>query len=179
MKRAKVKKNSFWLYGVLIGIFLLFLLNSLWLVRHISEKQIDDVNFFIDCKNDSYYLSKSDVLMVIPIYKNQSIADFVSWCKEIKSLNKTLGMHGVYHSYNEFAEVRDEAYVLNGLTEFKKCFGYYPKYFEAPQIAMNSKNIAVIEALNMTYVGYTYNVFHEVYHCSDTGVTANSILNVF
>lgn len=178
MNSARKKNKKIFIYLVLIIVIIIFLLNNLELVRHISEKQIDDVNFFISCKNESDYINKSEVLMVIPIYENQSIADFPNWCNEIKSLNKTLGMHGVYHSYKEFSEVRDESYVLEGMREFKKCFGYYPKYFEAPQVAMNSQNIKVIADLNMIYRGYSYNIFHKVYHCSDTGKYSNRFIDV-
>ncbi len=179
MKSIKKRKSNFFIYTLLGLILVMLLLNNLWLIRFISEKQIDDVNYLIDCKADSRYLDKSEVLMVIPIYQNQSIANFVGWCNDIRSLNKTLGMHGVYHTYQEFLIPRNESYVLTGMNEFKKCFGYYPQYFEAPQVAMSLENIKLIASLNMTYRGYSYNLFHEVYHCSDSGKFSNKIMDIF
>ena len=68
----------------------------LFLIRFFSHRELDDVTPGIQC--DDSLLKKSDVLWIIPDFNNTSVANDKSWCDYIISLNKTLGMHGVYHS---------------------------------------------------------------------------------
>jgi len=161
---------------IILIILLILIINNVILLRHIFPKQVDDVNPLIVCEKD--LIEKSEFLMVIPLYQDNSIANNAKWCKEILALNKTLGMHGVYHTYQEFLEVRNETYILSGMEEFKKCFGYYPKYFEAPQLALNKENINLIKGLNMTTLSYKHSLFHKVYHCSDTGAYSNKLMDL-
>lgn len=179
-KKDKIKKNhlksrKILLVSFLVVLLLVMLVLDLLIVRYVTARQTDDINIFILCENN--LLNKSSMLMVIPLYEGQSIADNMTWCNSILKLNKTLGMHGVYHTFNEFNELRNESYILSGMNEFKKCFGYYPKYFEAPQLALSKENGKLIESMNMTVFGYGYNTFHKVYHCSDTGLVSNRFID--
>ncbi len=160
---------------VKVLIILVFCLFIFILLRNINPRQVDDFSPQIYCEQE--IIAKSDVLMVIPIFKNISIAENKSWCEQTLALNKTLGMHGVYHTFNEFYTSRDDNYINNGKEEFKKCFGFYPKLFEAPQVALSIENAKVLKSLNFTILGYKYNLFHKVYHCSDTGKYSNRFID--
>ena len=137
--RAKKKKaRKGWIISLLITLILIFALSDLILARLVFPRQTDDLTPGIKCESE--LLNKTDVFMVIPFYNKLSLTRNMSWCKQILSMNKTLGMHGVYHTYKEFNETRNESYIKKGMEEFKKCFGFYPKIFEAPQLVLNDEN---------------------------------------
>jgi len=173
----KKQKFRFLYYFLAIAVFLL-LVNNVFVARHFLDRQIDDVNPLIGCSAEENYFNKSDILMVVPYFNGRAISDYPAWCSKIKSLNKTLGMHGVYHNFNEFLEPRNESYVLEGMNVFKNCFGEYPRYFEAPQLALSSENKKVVESLNMSVMGYGFNIFHKVYHCQDKGKYSNKFIDL-
>lgn len=164
---------------ILILPFLLIILafSLLIIFRNILPTQLDDVNPLISCENE--IISKSDTLLVIPIYLNKSISENITWCKEILSLNKTLGMHGVYHNYQEFLVQKDEEYIKKGMIEFEKCFGFEPLIFEAPQLAISNINKNLIKSMNLKFRGYFYTITHKVYHCEDTGKYSNAFISKF
>ncbi|MBS3172363.1 DUF2334 domain-containing protein [Candidatus Woesearchaeota archaeon] len=153
-------------YIIIIILLLLF-------IRLSSPTQIDDVNPRIQC--DKELLDKSDILFVIPKYEGVSISDNLSWCKEILSLNKTLGMHGVDHTYNEFGYPRTQEYLDEGIKIFEDCFGFKPKFFKAPQLNVSQENKILIEN-NMKLIDTKDHIFHKVYHCSDTGYFSNNLM---
>jgi predicted deacetylase len=152
-------KAKYILFAVLI------ILISLAIARSILPRQIDDVRPNRLCEND--LVNSSSVLMVIPMFENRSIAENRSWCEQILMLNKTLGMHGVYHTEKEFSEVRDENYVKTGMEEFRKCFGFYPSVFEAPQLSLSNENEKLLKSLNFTILHRFHYLTHKVYHCTD------------
>lgn len=158
-----------------ISLVVLVLFNGLWFFRIFAEKQVDDISPFIDCSQE--IIDKSETLMVIPLFEGKSIAENKSWCKNILSLNKTLGMHGVYHIYKEFKHPKDENYVKEGMEEFKKCFGFYPQVFEAPQLSLSYENEKILKSLELKIQGYPYTITHKVYHCSDTGKYSNEFID--
>jgi len=143
---------------ILLMIILIF-------IRNISPRQIDDVNPNRLC--EEIYADRSQVLMIVPLLDNISIADNKHWCEYILRLNKSLGMHGVYHTPEEFNELRNDSYILLGMEEFKKCFGFYPTIFEAPELVLNRENRDLLRDRGFEVRGRTFNVFHKVYHCVD------------
>lgn len=157
-----------------IGLILLAVLISLMLVRNLSSRQLDDVSPGIEC--DTELLANSDVLFIIPKFENKSISENRTWCEEILKLNKTLEMHGVYHSYEEFNEDRSEEYLLDGMNIFYECFGVYPLEFKAPQLVINSYNKRLVRE-KMKFVGYFNQLFHKVYHCGDSGQLSNRFID--
>jgi hypothetical protein len=167
------KKRTKSIYVVLIVIFLVIF--SLWVYRFFSSRQIDDVSSGIGCERE--LLDKSDVLFVIPKYKNVSISENKSWCEYILSLNKTLAMHGVYHTYKEFNIDRDEEYLNEGREIFYACFGFYPTEFKAPQLSINNNNKKLISS-KMRFIGYFNQLFHKAYHCEDTGQLSNRFMDI-
>jgi len=162
---------------LLMMTFFIFLLITLFLIRAISQKEIDDVHPSIPCEKK--YLKESDILWVIPLYKNESIAQYKPWCDSINAMNKTLGMHGIYHKYEEFFTARDKDYLEEGVTAFEKCFGYKPSAFKAPQLALSKENNAFLKEQNWTIHGKLGQVTHKVYHCNDTGRFRNWIIRTF
>lgn len=161
---------------IILGIAIVFLIADFILARALWARQVDDFSPQIYCEKE--IIEKSEILMVIPLYNNISIAKNKSWCDEIIAMNKTLGMHGVYHTFQEFLEIRDEDYIKNGMREFKKCFGFYPTLFEAPQLALSKDNEVRLGSLNMSINHHSFNFFHKVYHCSDTGSVKNGIIDI-
>jgi len=153
----------------------IFVLLLIILFRNINPRQVDDFSPNIYCEQE--VIDKSDILLVIPIFENISIAENMSWCEQTLALNKTLGMHGVYHSFNEFYTLRDSEYINRGKEEFRKCFGFYPKLFEAPQVANSRENSGILKSLNFRILGYWHNLFHKAYHCSDTGLYSNRFID--
>jgi hypothetical protein len=175
-QKKQTNPGKKWLLLVtLIILILLFIFLDFLFLRNVFPKQLDDVSPLIQC--NPILLNKTDVFFVIPIYNNISIASNQQWCKQILALNKTLGMHGIHHNYKEFNEIRNESYIKRGMEEFKKCFGFYPKIFEAPQLALNKQNILTIAELNITSYGYLNTLTHKVYHCGDTGEFSNSFID--
>lgn len=96
---------------VLIVLLLLFLA-----VRDFSSKHLDDLNPNMPC--DEGLIKKSDVLAVIPKYEGENISNNREWCNYIKNFNKSLIMHGVYHTYNEFDTLRNFNYIQEGKIYF-------------------------------------------------------------
>jgi len=170
---VKIKKNKrrIGIYILIFILFFLLLISTLLLIRQLNFRQVDDFSPQIFCEKN--IIDNSEVLAVIPLFNNVSIAKNKTFCEETLRLNKTLIMHGVYHVYNEFSESRDETYVFLGMEEFKKCFGYYPKVFEAPQLALSKENKKMLEGMGFEVWNYKYQLFHKVYHCSDTGLFSN------
>ncbi|MDP1728710.1 MAG: hypothetical protein Q8L27_00720 [archaeon] len=166
------KKYFFYVLFVILALIV-----CLWVFRIFAERQVDDIGPLISCEAD--IIDKSETLMVIPIFNGIGISENKTWCDYILSLNKTLGMHGVYHTYQEFLELRNESYVRIGMGEFKKCFGFYPEIFEAPQLAFNGDNAEVLRESMLKFRGYPYSLTHKVYHCQDSGKYSNRFIDFF
>lgn len=168
------KKRILW--GLLLFLcIVLFLGILLYFVRFFNDREIDDVSPGILCEDG--LMKKSDVLWIIPLYDNKSIGDDAAWCEYILSLNKTLGMHGVEHTLNEFYIFRDEEYILRGADAFEKCLGYRPTMFKVPQLALVKVNENLLEEMNFEVKGRMNQWTHKVYHCSDTGMFSNRFID--
>lgn len=160
----KNKKRALIVAITIIVVLILIL----FLIRQFSLKDLDDVSPGRYCP--ASLIEKSDILFVIPLLGNTSIADNKSWCQYILGLNKTIGMHGVYHAPDvpgEFAIDRDREYIQRGMDEFKKCFGFYPLIFEAPQLKLSDKNSVLLRDMNMTVFSVPWAITHKTYHCVD------------
>ena len=160
----------------LLAIFLLLALFTLFLVRIFGERHLDDVNPEIPCKLS--LLKKSDILYVIPKFNNKSIAENQTWCKEILALNKTLGLHGVYHTYEEFNSPRSQEYLQEGIDIFEECFGFYPQRFKPPQLAISEDNSNTIKKTLKLDTKFSQ-LTHKAYHCDDTGIFPNWLVDTF
>lgn len=168
-------------FGKIIGVlgyfilFLVFIAIVLFLFRFFNHRELDDVHPDFECTSD--LIEKSDVLWVTPFYKDKPISENKEWCAEIKALNKTLGLHGVYHEYNEFGTDRNFEYLQKGISEFEKCFGAKPKLFKAPQLELSMNNKRMIESLGLKVMGHRNQISHKVYHCKDSGLLPNWVID--
>src|SRR3989344_2097694 len=118
MNKAKKTKNSLF-FNILLVIFTLLI--ALFFIRLISTRHLDDVHPSIQCDED--LLNKADIFYVIPKFEDVNISDNLEWCGKILAYNKTIAMHGVYHTYKEFGLDIDETYLEEGEEEFFECFG--------------------------------------------------------
>jgi hypothetical protein len=123
-------------------------------------------------------MEKADVFYVIPKFSNVSLTENMSWCNQILGMNKTLEMHGVYHTFNEFAVDRDKTYLDEGVDIFERCFGFKPERFKAPQLELSSANKELIEK-EMQVDGWWNQLTHKTYHCNDSGLWPNRMIDVF
>ena len=165
--------------GVRIFLIIILVLIIIWfLIRLISPREIDDVSPDRNCEKE--YLEKSEILWVIPLLNNISIAENKTWCNEILAMNKTLGLHGITHSYHEFELNNISQNELDlGIKEFGKCFGYKPRLFKPPYLYINKQNKKLIKE-NDLILKYRFNQeIHKVYHCNNSGTLPNLFHDVF
>ncbi len=159
---------------ILIFVFTIFIL--VYLIRLLNTKALDDLSPEIPC--DESLIEKSEILFVIPIYNEKPISENKSWCNQILLLNKTLGMHGIYHTYKEFKTTKTQEELEKGIIEFEKCFGYQPEIFKPPQLEINKQNKKLIKSNKLVLKGKISQTTHKVYHCNDTGVIKNRIIDI-
>ncbi len=162
---------------LIIPLLIVLFESAIFWIRAFSETQIDDVTPGIPCEQG--LLDKSDVLFVVPKFNGSEIGTNDEWCEKMLLLGKKLEMHGVYHNYNEFYTPRDENYINEGVIEFTRCFGEKPKGFKAPQLAFSAENRRMIKGMGMSVYGYWNQLTHKVYHCNDSGVLPNWMIDLF
>ena len=132
------------IWKILFCIFLIIIiiLACLLIIRANTTKEIDDVSPRIICEQE--YLQKADVLWIIPRFQNKPISENLEWCQEILNLNKTIGMHGIYHSHKEFENYVNKTEFQEAIQIFEDCFGHKPKIFKAPQLEISKENKKII-----------------------------------
>ena len=177
------KKTSLIIIIIISLIFLLFL------VRLNSPREIDDVSPEIPCEQK--YLEKSNTLWIIPKFNNNPISENKEWCNQILNFNKTLGLHGVIHKFEEFqtnrpplgvpqtAEYRGKKYLQEGIEIFKQCFGFKPEMLKPPQLKISRENKKLVEENELEFKGRLNQVLHKVYHCNDSGMFPNWVIDLF
>ena len=148
-------------WRILIIIFVLVLV--IFSIRLLSPREIDDITPDFFCAEE--LLEKADILFVIPKFNNTLISENPEWCEYILNLNKTLGLHGVYHTYREFEVDRNQTYLQEGIDEFKICFGYEPELFKPPQNRISKNNKKLIKENNMKLKTIPNKIIHKIYHC--------------
>lgn len=158
---------------LIIGIILF----SLIFIRAINPREIDDLNPQIPCEKE--YIEKSETLWVIPLKNNIPISENKTWCQEIVSLNKTLGLHGIYHNYHEFDFEINESDLIRAKQIFEECFGYEPTIFKPPYLHISKENKILVKENNLTIKRFWNQNTHKVYHCQDTGYFSNKFHDIF
>ncbi|MBI2630140.1 hypothetical protein HYW76_03485 [Candidatus Pacearchaeota archaeon] len=157
-------------------LILIFLIILLFFIRLFSSRYLDDLHPNIPC--DADLIEKSDYLAVIPLYNNQNISESKEWCSYISSFNKTILMHGVFHTYQEFAEARNSSYILEGVSILALCFNYSSLEFKPPQLALSSENRKLLKKDFNFKLHTKYSaIFHKSYHCNDSGILSNRIVD--
>ncbi len=161
----------------IIPIIIIFLFLTLFFVRLISPREIDDVSPEILCKQGD--LEKSDILWVIPNFNNKPISENQKWCKEILALNKTLGLHGITHEFEEFGSEISQQQLKEAIKIFEQCFNQSPILFKPPQLKISSPNKKLIKQNNMKLKLKFNQLTSKVYHCSDSGKFLNRFIDLF
>lgn len=160
-----------------IFFFIVILLVVLVFIRAKGLREIDDVSPGIPCEQT--YMDKANILWIIPEYNGTSIANNPEWCQKIIAMNKTLGLHGVNHNYDEFEGNITKEQMDKALADFKTCFKQTPTMFKPPQLKTSKSNLDLIKQYNMTYKGSFNQLTHKVYHCNNTGKLPNWFHNIF
>jgi predicted deacetylase len=157
----------------IISLFLILL----FLIRLSTPGEIDDINPQIPCEKK--YVEKSDVLWVVPLLNGVPISENKTWCKEILSLNKTIGLHGIYHSHHEFKYPITEENLKYAKEVFQECFGYEPEIFKPPYLKLSKQNKELLEKQDLEIKWIWNQNFHKVYHCQDSGIFPNKFHDIF
>ncbi len=160
-----------------ILMIIIVILIALFLIRLINPTEIDDVTPGISCPEIEIY--NPEVLYAIPIYNNTPLSLNKTWCEEILNLNKTIELHGIHHTYHEFKNqnISDKELEL-GIDEFEKCFLKKPTEFKAPNLRINEQNKKLIEENNLIVKSKLNQITHKVYHCNNSGVLPNWIIDL-
>jgi predicted deacetylase len=158
--------------SILISVILIFLFT-----RAISPKELDDVSPRIPCQEN--LIEKSDVLWIIPKFNNTPISEDKQFCAYISSLNKTLGLHGYQHTYQEFGKPVSQSELNDAITIFQDCLNQTPMMFKPPQLKISDKNKKLIHINNLKLELDLNQISHKVYHCSDTGTFSNKFIDWF
>ncbi len=164
-----------WEKIILSIIFLLAIL--LFLSRLISPTEIDDIHPLRICEKE--YMEKADILWVMPLYKNVPISENQTWCQEILKMNKTIGMHGIYHSYHEFEYQINESEFNQAIMIFEECFNETPELFKAPYLKISKENKIILKKHKIKIRNPFHQTIHKVYHCQNSGTFPNWFHDLF
>ena len=156
---------------------LIVLIILLFATRFTLPRQIDDVNPYMNCTKNE--LNRADVFYVVPIFEGIPINESKEWCEKILALNKTIYLHGIYHTYREFGSDVEFKDFKEGVEIFKDCFGFYPKQFKAPQLVFAKENQWLLDFFDLNIDSNINQLFHKVYHCNDSGAFSNSFHDWF
>lgn len=163
---------------IVVLLILAIFVVSLFLIRLVSPSEIDDVTPGIPCPEIAMY--NPDIFYVIPNYNNNPISQNKEWCDYILSLNKTLELHGITHTYREFSySYISQIELAKGIIEFEGCFNKNPEMFKPPQLEINKENKQLIKNNNLKLQTRFNQITHKVYHCNDSDKISNRIINVF
>lgn len=170
-----VNKKKLIIMSIILTIFSLILI--LFFIRLISPIELDDVTPGISCNQN--LIEKSDILWIIPNFNNTNISENIEWCNRILNENKTLGLHGITHEYQEFGKDVSSEYLNEGMEMFIQCFGFAPEKFKPPQLKINSNNKELIANNNLKLSLYFNQITHKVYHCDDSDIMKNNLIDLF
>lgn len=150
--------------GVYCKIFIaiIIVIYMLILVQSRNPLIVDDVAPLSSCDE---LIKKADIIYVIPLENNNSISNYLEWCKNLQLLNKTIGLHGIRHNFHEFDKEVSEVELIKATSSFEKCFGEKPKLFRPPENLISEENIKKITSLNMTIYRDSY-LKHSYCHCN-------------
>jgi len=94
-------------------------------------------------------------------------------------LNKTLGLHGIYHEFEEFETKKTQEYLQQGINIFEQCFGFKPEIFKPPQLKISEGNKQLVRTNGMMLKGWFNQLTHKVYHCNDDELLPNWVIDIF
>lgn len=172
-----MNKSSYKKILLMILVFFIVIFLLIFLIRLINSRELDDVTPGIECQKD--LMDKADTLWVIPNYNNFSISENKTWCSYILGLNKSIGMHGVIHEFNEFGTDRNQEYLEKGINIFRDCFNFQPTMFKSPQLKITTNNKELIKENGMKLKYRINQITHKVYHCNDSDKIKNWVIDLF
>jgi hypothetical protein len=153
-----------------IILFILILVISL--IRQNTKVHYDDIHPLIPSLKK--YMDKSDILFIIPKFKNKKITDYPDFIREIKKYakenNKQLALHGVTHYPEgyfikaEFGIPRSKKYIQEGIDIFTDAFGFKPTLFKAPCYNLHPHNRKILESLGLKIIGSEALITNKVFH---------------
>lgn len=160
-----------WWCGALVVLGVIGLVLGITLAVHqgVAPRETDDVHPDIPCTD--HMLNDSTWLWVIPWYGDVPLTAHPAWVDALKRSGKKLGLHGVRHTYREFATDVSRAYVQKGIDEFEKAFGYRPTAFKPPKMQITPRNRQLLAELGLTVRTDWQQMIHRIYHCPDHGRT--------
>ncbi|MBI4152277.1 DUF2334 domain-containing protein [Candidatus Woesearchaeota archaeon] len=144
------------IFVAIVVIYVVMLVDS----RH--PLIVDDVYPSSLCNN---LLEKADILYIVPNFENNSISDNEEWCAKIRYLNKTIGLHGIRHSYHEFDKDINKEELTLAINSFENCFEEKPTLFRPPYNKINKDNEETISNFNMTIYKKKF-IAHPYCHCN-------------
>ena len=148
--------------------------------RQVADKNINNI-LFTNLHLKTFHSKKKRNILIITKgstnFNNTNISGNKEWCAQILNLNKTLGLHGVTHEFNEFQTDRNQEYLDNGISMFEQCFGFKPDRFKPPQLNISKNNIQLIENNEMELMMNFHQITRKVYHCNDSDVIKNSVMD--
>jgi hypothetical protein len=175
-KKSSLTKNQILFILIAIIVFIMFEMNFI-MIRAAGTKQIDDVHPDAGCSMK--YLRKSDILWVIPDFNGEKITKNQTWCEEVSALNKTIGMHGITHSWKEFAGNITKDDIQKGIDLIQECFNKTPEMFKPPHLTMSQKNKELLEnEFNLTIKKRFNQITHKIYHCNSSGLFDNEFIDI-
>ncbi|PIN73650.1 hypothetical protein COV20_05500 [Candidatus Woesearchaeota archaeon CG10_big_fil_rev_8_21_14_0_10_45_16] len=149
-----------WIAVVIVTAYLILLIQSR------NPLIVDDVHPSNSC--DGSLLEKADVLYVTPKFGDVPLTEFPEWCETIRNSNKTVGLHGITHSYHEFGGNISQEELNEAIGMFEQCFGSRPELFRPPYNYISEENRQMVEEAGMTI--YTERYYQHPYcHCNPHG----------
>jgi predicted deacetylase len=162
----------------IIILAIVSLVAIIFLIRLLNPTEIDDISPGIPCPEIEQY--NPDNLYVIPNFAGIPLSENTEFCKEILSLNKTLALHGINHTYREFLYENISQENLNfAISEFEKCFNQTPKIFKPSHLQISKTNKKIIKENNLELKTWFNQGTHKVYHCNNSGRMKNFWVRIF
>lgn len=169
-----------------IIIILLFII--IYIIRFFNKKHYDDLTPLLE--PNYYCLEKSDIIFIIPKYKNIPLTKYPQFIKKIKKYaidnNKELAMHGVTHYPEGFFQIAEFGYPLTyeyikeGIDIFENAFGYKPKKFKAPCYNLHPHNEKILKSFNIEIVNVETLLLNKLYHNdNDKILSFFNIINLY
>lgn len=175
-KDKKTNKTKLLLILLLALVFVLFEMNYFF-IRAAGPRQIDDVHPSAGCARE--YLKKSDILWVIPKFKNIPITSNKTWCEQVKNLNKTIGLHGIRHTWKEFGKEKIAKEDLEeAISLIEECFNQTPTMFKPPHLTLSPQNKKLLKEYNFTIKKRFNQLTNKIYHCNSSGLFTNEFIDV-
>jgi len=144
--------------SLLIGV-VFFIIFLVLILQPQKPLILDDVTSTKFCPN---LIEKADIIYVIPLYNNVPLDP--EWCQEMRTLNKTFGLHGITHTYHEFLKPVNKEDLQKAIHVFEECFNQTPSLFRPPYNKISEENKQLIKEFDLILYQKPY-YQHPYCHC--------------